>query len=126
MKIALTREQLVSQLPHRLTDLPDKVVLEGAYYENDYQPHPLAKDYPKIAQALTPKEWCLFVELATNRRVDYLALGLQITDGICTSNCLQVHIKNIRKKLKKLRVPMKIVTHKGGWGAPGSYELIHS
>lgn len=126
MKFKISKEQLLAQLPQKsgysliqeLDGMPSFFIFEGLSAEDK------ESKYPDLMKKFTATERGIFRELETNGKATRKTIhsfcspqgeGIQIF-----TNVVDVHIKNIRRKLPR---GMKIKTIRGTRQVPGWYEL---
>lgn len=104
MRIELTRDNLLSQLPDG--DLPDTLILEGR--EVGLVGDPLAEKYPEEYDYFTRIHWDIFKRLlegpAHFRQLAVYANPRKLNH----QNIVAVHILSMRKQLRAVNAPWEI------------------
>lgn len=129
MQVTIKKQQLISQLPRSVyytllqsnDELPDTFTFD-AVVASETRSDKYQKQYPELREALTPIEWGMFLILSVN------SLGATRTQlrGVLTekggvgSNIIDVHIKNLRRKLENM---FYIDTIRKGGGEYGRYQI---
>lgn len=149
MRIRVPKSQLIRQLPQDIraqvvscNDLPDYFVFdvfnpeqsprptskkEGTLVEQEGENYEAQKkDFPTVAAVLTGMEWFMFCVMLKNPHgasVHKLAGKLKHPE-VNMSNNVSVHIKSLRRKLKKNGLAFRIETKRADVLSAGSYKLI--
>lgn len=104
--------------------LPNSVCVEACMTVAEEQERKMRVEHPLYWSHLTMIEWRLFVQLFVERDCDRRSLraimhgetiGVSEEGDYLTSNVVDVHVKNLRKKLRGLGDMHHILT-KRGWG----------
>lgn len=133
MTVEIPKKELLRQLPQMagyaliqwLDEMPDRFVFEATPILS--REEEIEKAHPEVHPLLTPKEWSLFVSLYKRGKVTrswlHAELGLlEDQTFIPESNMLDVHIKNLRKKLMH-ETRFRIVTYRAGFNIQGRFAL---
>lgn len=132
--IEIPKKELLRQLPQKagyaliewLEDMPETFVFDGVAHQTPE--NILAGKYPHLAESCTRTEWRLFCALYERGRVTQKLLAnlLKLTGDKNLepmSNIINVHVKNLRRKL--VSEPFKILTvRSNNHENNGSYEIV--
>jgi hypothetical protein len=113
MKIIITRENLLRQMPVGM-ELPAQIILDGLPYDERQEP---MYEYPDVFPVLTNIEWEIFCELADRGHATARELAKYLRNDrtdVFVGNNVSVHIKTMRKKLKEWVLPYSIKTRRQG------------
>jgi DNA-binding response OmpR family regulator len=118
MRIRLKREDLLFQLPNG--DLPENIILEGIMVSDENLKDELELKYPALKKLFTLTEYKIFRELyfmhpnAVHVRTLFpLFINSQAARSGGWSgmeNNVRCHIKFLRKKIEKNKLPFEIIT----------------
>lgn len=133
--IQIPKKELLRQLPQKagyalmqwMDEMPEFFIFQGA--EVRLHEEALMDKYPQLLGKLTPGEWQLLTSLFQRGKVSYshlmYELKLEDEDGFLpTSNVLNVHVKNLRNKIRQYKLPFRVVTFEQNAYRQGSYKLI--
>lgn len=116
MRIRLTRDNLLNQLPDG--ELPEEIILEGD--EVGIQVDPWVERFPEEHAYLSAIEWKMFKRMAEGP-AHFKSLAVYSKPrNLEFSNIVAVHMVTIRKKLAHHQSRWAIVTRAGF----GVYELV--
>jgi len=121
MPRSVRRAMIGEEVPEFFTFNVEK--LEVASFPEEEK---VRSEFHDLHMAFSQTEWymfCLLVTLGEEVPVGVLAARIKY-GGANPSNGVSVHIKNMRKKIKKLSAPLEIKAISGGKIKLGSYQLI--
>ena len=122
MKISLTRNELARQFPFLRNvliqeyDSDDTLFITGA--EVSYKVHPFIKKYPSLIDIFTILELSFLKEmyereLTERKELSRFCHSLSLAEVPPYSNVVDVHIKNIRNKIKIHKLKFEVKTYRG-------------
>ena len=109
MKIKITRESLLRQLPE---PLPKEIILDGTPCNPPKDS--IREKYPEVFETLTKTEWELFSELDAKEEMTKIefAKHFRTNDGFL-DNHIAVYVYTMNKRFKKHKLPFEIVGKRG-------------
>ncbi len=135
MQIKVPRNELFEQLPRPLrramvgeSSIPEVFTFEVSNFEVGKFPkeQQIRKEFPVLFEVFTPIEWYMFCFLMTAEpnEVPYSVLGAKIKNNNSNpANSVNVHVKNMRIKLERLKMPLIIGTRRGGACGEGGHYI---
>ena len=122
MKIRLTKESLLRQLPDG--DLPEFVILDGLPCNptGDVQ----VQKFPRIAEVLSRTQWQMFAEMERMGECTYVELSKYVRKGdpVSMKNLVAQHIVYMRRKFKQYHIPYRIKGLRFTYRDETTYQLI--
>jgi hypothetical protein len=121
MKFSLTRSELARQLPSLRTAIVQEFEEDEIIFivgnTVSYKAHPLLKKYPNLIDIFSTVELAMLKEIYSRDVVPRSELR-HFTRSVITpmepsySNVVDVHIKNIKHKIKKYNLPFEVKTYR--------------
>lgn len=136
MKIRIQKQNLLQQLPEviriqlvrDIDSIPEYFVFDGfAPEESQYEK--MLKKYPEFRRVCTPVEFAIFSDLHGKEDgvpLNYLGRHVRTNRTLPYEyrNTIQVHIKNLRRKLHKVGMHFEITTERASRFSNGKYYLV--
>lgn len=135
MKFRIPKSRLLEQLPHKvgydliqgMDEMPEYFEFEGELVPDEKVADALSQKYPLVFKVFSLLEWKFFCELE-RRPLGTPRSALRVylhAPSFSKSNAIDVHIKNIRAKLRKNDLPFYIETQRVMLGDEGYFTLKH-
>ena len=107
MKIIITRENLLKQLPD---PLPETIILDGLPTKRPKpEKDPIAEIYPEVHAVLTPNQWRIFSEIQLNGDMTKMEFAKYFrSDSSNLDNHVAVYVSAMNKKFEKHELPFRI------------------